>query len=233
MEPIRVFIVEDDPMVANINMRFTERIAPFKVVGISITEVDAINQIQEKLPDLVLLDIYLTQGNGLNVLRQIRNTNLPIDIILVTAAKDTPTIHETLRYGAIDYLIKPFNLERLQKALNNYRQLRQAITEYPDREQSDVDLLNSFTHTITSPAYPIPSAYSLPKGVHQLTLEQIEKYLERQKRPLSCQEIALELAMSKITVWRYLEYLVEIEKVIVELVYGAKGRPTKRYVIKY
>lgn len=224
MNVIKVFIVEDDPMVANINKRFTERIPPFKVVGTSQTESDALAQIKQLAPDLVLLDIYLPQGSGLNLLKEIRGLNLPTDVILVTAAKDTLTIYQTLRYGALDYLIKPFEMERLQQALQNYMKLRQLMSRNAALSQTELDKLN------------LPSkedeGLPLPKGVHVLTLEQIISYLLKQNTPLSCQQIASALTMSKITAWRYLEFLAEQGKVHVELEYGTVGRPTKLYLVK-
>lgn len=229
MEPIRVFIVEDDPMVANINQRFAEKLSAFKVVGTASTETEALQQILHLQPDLVLLDIYLTQGSGLNILKQIRLHSLPTDIILVTAAKDTSTIHETLRYGAVDYLIKPFDMERLHKALRNYQKLRQTLSGNLDLSQTDLDQLSSTTKQTRSSPVSSPTPSTLPKGVHQFTLDQIHRFLGHQNQPLSCQQIASGLSMSKITIWRYLEYLVEVGKVKVDLEYGTVGRPTKLY----
>lgn len=232
MDPIRVFIVEDDPMVASINKRFTEKIAPFIVVGISNNENDSLRQIIETKPDLVLLDIFLTHGNGLNILQRIRQKKIPTDIILVTAAKDSSTIHEALRYGAVDYLIKPFDLDRLHQALQSYLRLRHMMSNNLDLSQHDLDGLNTLVE-LTSEIIPPPKSAALPKGIHQLTLEQILSFLTKQENALSCQHIALELAISKITIWRYLEFLVETSKVHVELEYGTIGRPTKLYQVNH
>ncbi|HWJ02822.1 MAG TPA: response regulator [Verrucomicrobiae bacterium] len=223
MEQIKVFIVEDDPMVASINQRLTEKVTPFSVVGTGTTEAGALNQIETLNPDLVLLDIFLPQGNGLELLKQIRNRNIPTDIIVVTAAKDTNTIYETLRYGAVDYLIKPFDFERLQLALRNYLRLRQLMGKDKTLNQAELDKLNFM------PEESNPVSGWLPKGVHTITLEQIISYLIKQSQPVSCLDLASALSISKITVWRYLEYLISKEKVEVELEYGTKGRPTKLY----
>lgn len=222
MKDVKVFIVEDDPMVALINTRFVENLPPFKVIGTSSTEENALETISKLRPDLILLDIYLPQGNGLDLLKQIRYLGLPIDVILVTAAKDSATIYESLRFGAIDYLIKPFDFERLQQAFNNYLRLRQLISKNIDLKQEDLDKLNM-------PSDEDKSLTDLPKGVHLLTLEQILSFLLKQDQPLSCQQIASALNMSKITVWRYLEYLTDNGKLKVDLVYGTVGRPTKYY----
>lgn len=230
MEPIRVFIVEDDPMVASINKRFTEKMVPFKVIGISNNENDAFKLIKETQPDLVLLDIFLTHGNGLNILKRIRQKKIPTDIILVTAAKDSLTIQEALRYGAVDYLIKPFDMDRLQQALRSFLRLRRMMSKNLDLSQHDLDELNTPVE-LTIEIVPPSKSTILPKGVNQFTLDQILNFLNKQDKTLSCQHIALELTLSKITVWRYLEYLAATGTVQVELEYGTIGRPTKCYRI--
>lgn len=226
MELINVFIVEDDPMVASINKQFTEKVVPFKVIGNTNSEGDALNKIRDLQPDLVLVDIFLPNGSGLNLLKQIRLENIHTDIILVTAAKDTLTIQEALRYGAVDYLIKPFDFERLQQGLLTYLSLRQLITEHTDVSQDELDQYN-----YSADIGGLNTLSSLPKGVHFITLKQLLSYLDSQKNSLSCQQIADALTLSKITAWRYLEYLVEKGKVEVTLEYGAIGRPTKHYRI--
>ncbi|HHV65195.1 MAG TPA: response regulator [Peptococcaceae bacterium] len=226
MDLIRVFIIEDDPMVASINKQFTEKVAPFKVVGTSNCEAEAFQRILELKPDLILLDIFLPNGNGLNLLKNIRKENIPTDIVIVTAAKDTGTIQEALRYGAVDYLIKPFSFERLQQALLNYRNLRQMIDEHADVSQEELDQYN-----LSADLAGLNTLSSLPKGVHFFTLNQLLKFLDSQNDSLSCQEIADALSLSKITAWRYLEYLLEKGKVEVTQEYGSIGRPTKHYKI--
>ncbi|MFZ5943130.1 MAG: response regulator [Bacillota bacterium] len=226
MRPVRVLIVEDDPMVASINKKLTEKVEPFKVIDISTNEDDALVKMEKLAPDLVLLDIFLAKGNGLELLQKIRKIDIPSDVILVTAAKDSKTISQCMRYGAIDYIIKPFDLERLEKSLKNYLKLRMLFDKDKEIKQSELDKLN-----VTSENEFLTIQEVLPKGVHALTLDQIIVYLLKQNKPLSCEQIAGELSMSKITVWRYLEYLVEQDKVNVELVYGTVGRPSKRYYI--
>lgn len=227
MKQITVFIVEDDPMVVSINKRFTEKVAPFKVIGTSSSQDNALTQIEQLRPDIVLLDIFLPQGNGLEILKQIRHREIPTDVILITAAKDAETIYQTMRYGAIDYIIKPFDMERLEQALRNYEKLRLLLNKKTDLSQSDIDRLNAVGDNANKNMQA-----SLPKGLHLLTLEQIISFMLKQNKPLSCQQIADSLNMSKITAWRYLEYLVDAGKLLVSLEYGL-GRPTKLYMVNF
>ncbi|MEG6522671.1 response regulator [Desulfotomaculum sp. 1211_IL3151] len=224
-KPIKVFIVEDDPMVADINKRMVEKVKPFKVVGLASNEQEGLAKIGETKPDLVLLDVYLTKGNGLSLLQFLRQKEIPCDVILITAAKDTETIYKTLRYGAIDYIIKPFNLERLEIALKNFLKLRTIMDKKDELSQAELDLFNN------NPGVSEKQEKNLPKGVHLLTLNHIVNFLLKEKKPLTCQEIADSLSMSKITVWRYLEFLAESNKVSVDLDYGTVGRPSKKYYV--
>lgn len=226
MELIKVLIVEDDPMVASINKQFTEKVPAFKVVAICDSESESMEKLKELRPDLILLDVYLPHGSGVSFLKQIRQEGIPVDVILITAARDTVTIQESLRYGAVDYLIKPFDFERFQQALMNYLNLRMMIKENTNVDQTDLDQF----HFVSNPGELNPLT-SLPKGVHFLTLKQILNFLANQQKALSCQEIADSLGLSKITAWRYLEYFVEKGNVEVSLEYGSIGRPTKLYRI--
>ncbi len=227
--PFSVLIVEDDPMVADILRRVIERVNGFKVVGSSNTESEALDSISKLLPDLILLDIYLPAGNGLNILKHVRQQELATDIILVTAAKDVQTVYATLRFGAIDYIIKPFDLDRLKAALKNYARMRKIFNKKEDIRQDDLDRLGNKDDPDAAAASP--DGEVLPKGVHQLTLEQLLTTLLREKKPLTCQEVATVMSMSKITVWRYLEYLVGVGKIKYSLLYGGTGRPSKAYYI--
>lgn len=225
MSKIQVLIVEDDPMVAELNKSYVEQIGnPFKVTGLCFTESQALEFIESNTPDLVLLDIFLPNGSGMFLLKTIRQKNLMIDVILITAAKDSNTVQEALRYGAIDFLIKPFGFKRFKQALLNYVHLKKIIESEEEIKQTDIDSRFDFLEIDYS-------SFSLPKGVHLLTLRVINDYLYENPTPKSCQEISDNLSMSRITTWRYLEYLVKQGQVSVSLDYQI-GRPTKLYRLK-
>lgn len=188
-------------MVSDILRRAIERISGFKVMGTSASESDALQKIAKLLPDLILLDIYLPSGNGLNILKQVRQSELATDVILVTAAKDVETVYATLRFGAVDYIIKPFDLNRLKAALMNYARMRKILNKKEDIHQDDLDKIGNKSDPDVDAA-KAPDREELPKGVHQLTLEQLLTILLREKKPMTCQEIATVMSMSKITVWR-------------------------------
>ena len=121
MNKIKVFIVEDDPMVKEINTRFLEKLEGFIVVGNASSIEEAKVKIIKENADLMLLDIFLPDGKGIDLLKWIRTKEIAIDTILITADKCKASVDEAFKYGAIDYLIKPFKFERFKEALSNYR----------------------------------------------------------------------------------------------------------------
>ncbi|NLY49826.1 MAG: response regulator [Firmicutes bacterium] len=218
---LRVLIVEDDPMVANVNKRYVERAGPFQVVGMVASGEGAIRAVQDKQPDLVLLDVYLPRGNGLEVLESIRRTNVAVDVILITAAQDVDTVEQALRYGAVDYIIKPFDFARLAVALSAYRERRKRLAVRDELAQPEIDrLVMGMGADAVLPA--------LPKGLDPYTLEQVRCYLQPGEA-FSAQEVATGLDLSRITARRYLEYLVMCGEALVELDHVSVGRPVKRY----
>ena len=95
---IRTLVVDDDPMTASIHRSYVERITGFEVVGEAHTGAEAVALATRLAPDLVLLDIYLPDMTGLDVLRALRAAGpTRIDVIAVTA--DTLTVAQATLTG--------------------------------------------------------------------------------------------------------------------------------------
>ena len=116
----RILIVEDDPMVANLNSRLIQTMEGFELAGIASDAKEALSFLAENTVDLILLDIYMPGMNGLEMLSRVREMKCPVDVLVVSAARDSNSIQSALRNGAVDYLIKPFDFERLRQALQAY-----------------------------------------------------------------------------------------------------------------
>lgn len=222
---IRVLLIEDDPMVQEVNRQFVMRIDGFQVVGAAGNGVEGLRKIHELSPDLVILDIYMPEQNGIETLQQIRRQETRIDVIVVTAANDHPTVRNALQNGAVDYIIKPFTFERMQKALEKYKLFHHGIRVEEAVSQRQLD---EFFHSNANKK--APSVTELPKGLNEVTYQQIISHLQEQKKAKSAEEVADAVGIARVTARRYLDYLVQTGDIKIELKYGGVGRPVNRYI---
>ena len=128
MKELRVLIVEDDPMVADINRKFTEAVIGFVVAGTARNGQEALLLLEKEKPDLLILDVYMPEVDGVSVLSLLRKSDIPVDVIMVTAAGDTETVARIMRQGVIDYIVKPFKFERYRAALESYLEFRKKLS---------------------------------------------------------------------------------------------------------
>ncbi|WP_393935852.1 response regulator [Aeromonas rivipollensis] len=217
---IKILIVEDDPAIAEIHRRFVQRLAGFEVLGVALTLFDAREQIAILKPDLVLLDVWLPDGEGFSLLRELRQSGAHLDVILLTAAREAAALQEAMRLGVVDFILKPVVFERLRDTLGNYAESRAALAALADIDQQAVDAL------FGTPLQQV-AAGGLPKGIDALTLQRVLAALNPQGA--SAEEIGNRVGVSRTTARRYLEFLVGQQLVSPELEYGTVGRPERRY----
>ncbi|MCL7746215.1 response regulator [Halalkalibacter alkaliphilus] len=223
---IKVLILDDDPMVAEFNKRYLQEVEGFELVDIAKSYNEALEVINHKEVDLLLLDIYMAGKNGLELLQQIRKKDKwKIDVILVTAADDVDSIQTALRYGAVDYIIKPFEFERFNQALTTYREKNHLLKKQNFLKQEELD--RKIFHQNEK------KQMSLPKGLTANTLQVIvNAILEKEAEPFSTDEIAEQVQVSRVSVRKYIKYLKEIGVLGERMTYGAIGRPVYLYVNK-
>lgn len=224
---IKVLIAEDDPRIALLHQNMVEKVTGFEVITIANT----IAQLQEYIvlmkPDLLLLDVYFPDGNGIDFLGWMRNNSVSTDVILITAAKEMASLEKSLRYGVFDYLIKPIMFYRFSASLEKFRGYKEKVITQEELSQSKVD--EFFNKTVQTGK---PLHVGLPKGVDGITLEKILSVLHHGKTFFSASEIAEHLGINRTTARRYLEYLVSEMKVEVDSLYGSVGRPERKYRLK-
>lgn len=171
-------------------------------------------------PDLVLLDIYLTDGNGLDILRALRQKESSPDVILITADRDVNTLQEAMRGGVVDYLLKPVIFSRLEESINKYLSQKEQFINRVDIDQTMVDAM---LHSSTT----APMA-RLPKGIDGVTLEKVRQLFVNEKQ-LTADQAGELIGASRTTARRYLEYLISSGELSADLSYGSVGRPERTY----
>lgn len=219
---IRTVIVEDDFNIASIHKGFLERIGGFEVVGEARTAKDAIELIEQLHTDLVLLDIYLPDASGLDVLRRLRALGRGhVDVIAITAARDVDTLRSALQGGAVHYLVKPFEFNVFREKLESYAAARARLASARQLDQAEVDRVVGLLRP--------EGRGALPKGLSTATLELVARALRDALRDLSAVEVAKRTGLSRVTSRRYLDHLVRSGTVELTMRYGSAGRPEHRY----
>jgi two-component system CitB family response regulator len=223
----RVLVVDDDFAVAALHRGFVEAHSGFVVVGTAHTGADAVEAATRLTPDLVLLDIYLPDMTGIDVLRELRRSvEPPVDVIAITAARELETVRAAMAGGVLHYLVKPFPAQVLHERLDDYLRHWEALRRTERRaerlDQRDVDRLLGAPRAVRS-------APPVPKGLSRHTLEKVAAALAHSAGDASAREVGDEVGISRVSARRYLEHLVESGQAQVAPKYGAAGRPENRY----
>lgn len=223
--PIGVVILEDDPMVLELHRQYIARVRNFSLLGCAADGEAGLKLIGRRRPHLAVVDIYMPGLSGLELLKNIRKQGWNTDVILVTAAHDSESVQQGIQYGAIDYIIKPFTFARFKKALERYREYFTKLrTGDKAVSQQDID-------TLKADAGLTGSRNNLPKGLQRTTLEVIVELLRHTSGYFTAREIAITLGISRITVKRYLNFLLEGGCLEETLVYGPVGRPQQKFQV--
>ena len=224
-EEFKVVLIEDDPMVQEVNKEFIKSVKGFQVIAIASNGEEGISFVKKMKPDLVILDIFMPKKDGIQVLQEFRKQQLETDVIVVSAAKDRETIKLMLQNGAIDYIIKPFKLHRIQQALEKYRQYRISLRDSGSISQEQLDLLlysGRSERTLSN----------LPKGLNECTINESVTYVKQQEEPRSAEDVARAIGIARVTARRYLDYLEKRGVIHLAVQYGGVGRPINRYVFR-
>ena len=219
---IRVLVVDDDFMVARIHVGFVERVKGFEVAGVAHSGAEAADAVARLLPDLLLLDLYLPDRFGLDLLADLRAGPHPCDAIVITAAKEGDAVRAAVRLGVADYLLKPFGFPDLEERLERYAAQRRLLDRTEVHGQDDVDKV--FVRAASAGA-----AMALPKGMSAETARLVEGALTGAAETLSATEVAELVGISRVSARRYLEHFVTTGQADVRLRYGSTGRPERRY----
>lgn len=222
---IHVLLVDDDALTLELHRDYLARLEGFAVVAECTGARAAVSAILERPPaegiDLVLLDMTMPDGTGLDVLRHVRARAADVDVIAITGVRDAEVVRQMVGLGVVQYLIKPFPFAVFRERLEHYRAYRERARDTSGpATQAEIDaMLGSLRPT--APAV-------LPKGLSAETLERVTAAV-RERGPLSAAETASELGMSRVAARRYLEHLADGDLVVRSPRYGTPGRPETEY----
>lgn len=222
---MNVLIVEDDPMVGQLNAAYLARLSGMHLISRCSDVVSALAVLEREAVDLVLLDVYLGRRSGLEVAEWLDNNPRDTDVILITAASEPETVRAARRLGVSDYLVKPFTFERFADALDACRRRRQVLESLSgDVDQRALDSL------FRARARPSASIEGLPKGLTGNTLAQIAAaLLAFDDDSFATDALTDRTGMSRVSVRKYLRYLVSQEILSETFAYGQVGRPAFAY----
>ncbi|GLJ62768.1 transcriptional regulatory protein [Microbacterium barkeri] len=225
MTPIRVLVVEDDPRAAQAHGAYLARLDGFALVGTAHTAASARRAIRhayatDERIHLVLLDLNLPDGHGLELCRELRAAGIAIDVIAVTAVRELGAVRQAVAVGVVQYLIKPFTFDVFAAKLRAYR-------EYFERMRSPVSALSQREVDTAFAALRTTNLPGLPKGLSQETLDAVTELIAAEG--LSASEVADVLGLSRVTARRYLEFLADGGVVARSPRHGGRGRPELEY----
>ncbi|MEK4137512.1 response regulator [Kurthia sp. FSL E2-0154] len=222
---IDVVLIEDDPMVRQVNRQFLEQIEGIRIVGVAKDGIEGVEQLKTLAPDVALMDIFMPEQDGIKTLQQIRDQGLPVDVIAVTAANDMKTIEKMLQLGVYDYIMKPFTFDRMKQIIQQYLAYKAYITK---KEALNQDELDQLLHPTRETDHYHDA---LPKGLNGATLQKIIQFIEEQTGAVTAIEVAQGVGLARVTARRYLDYLEKQRQVVIDIQYGGVGRPVNQYRI--
>lgn len=227
---IKTMIVEDDPMVREINSKFLNKVKGFSLQKAAANLTEAMEFISVNEIDLILLDVFLPNENGIDFLKWLRKNEISSDVILITADKSVDRIKEAFRYGVVDYLIKPFTFERFSESLGIFKERINSYRSNETIEQGELDklILNNKHGELSHEQLD----NNLEKGLNKYTYNSIANEINNTKAEyVTTEELSEKLGMAKVTVRKYLDYMGKQGKLEKIIEYGKIGRPLYKYKI--
>lgn len=186
MLKIRAVIAEDDFRVADIHEKFLKNFDEIEVVGKAVNAKKTLRILEQKSPDLLLLDVYMPDQLGTDLLPDIRKKFPNVDIIMITAATDRDQLEKALHYGVENYLIKPVEMKRFNQVIEEYLKKVHLMKSKQEIDQDFVDLIlnkgTAIAETNDGPA--------LPKGVDEITLAKVIEVLKASDIGLSAEQVS-------------------------------------------
>lgn len=208
----RVLVLDDDFRVAGIHVDVVQATPGFQVLDSVRSIAAARAAMAREMPDLVLADVYLPDGDGIELVRA-----AGIDAFVLTAADEPAAVRRALHAGTLAYLVKPFSQRMLADKLDRYARFRKVVSGRRGLGQEKIDQALSIMHGRAEPATTAGSA------TEQLMLDALGS------EESSAAEVAQRAGVSRATAQRRLAAMTRRGVLEVRLRYGTSGRPEHLY----
>ncbi|MGK9146382.1 response regulator [Plantibacter flavus] len=213
-----VLVVDDDFHVARLHCRIVDHLDGFRALPPVGSAAEAMRAVATGRPELILLDGYLPDRNGLELL-----TELTVDTIVISAASDAASVRRALRAGALGYLVKPFAPQLLHDRLTAYARFRNVLADDATVDQESIERALRILHSGDATA-STRSRSATESAVLEAVAEAGGEH--------SAADIAAVVGVSRATAQRYLAALAGRGLVTTQLRYGTTGRPEHRYSVR-
>ncbi len=110
-QPIRILVVDDEPFICRLAQR--EMALPGREVTTAATSGQALKFVSQQSFDVIVLDVRLPDGSGLELLERFRESLPDVEVIMITGYSEVPSAVKAMKMGAYDYVTKPFSLEKI------------------------------------------------------------------------------------------------------------------------
>ena len=162
-------------MVMQIHSNYLARAGGFSVAERVSDGEQALAALKKEQVDLIILDVFMPKADGFAVLQRIREEGYDTEVIMVTAANDYASLNRAMKLGALDYLIKPYDYSRLEKALKKFRRKmnrKEGGQKAVLLEQREVDLFFEESEREDD----------LPKSINPNTIELVRRFFREHGR---------------------------------------------------
>ena len=225
---VGVWIVEDDFRVAGIHADYVKDIDSCVVLESLRSGNETLKKLKEaaNLPDVILLDLYIPDVEGYSLIKEIRALYPAVKIIVISAASEAEHVQDIMSLGVFDYIIKPFEVQRLTHSIQRYLYIENIFFAKEHLSQKEVDELffQPFKEGQQEP---------LAKGIDLHTLQSVKALFEENIFvEMTATTLSEEIGTSRSTARRYLEYLVGEQFLETKLIYGSVGRPERKYMYR-
>lgn len=220
---MNVLIIEDDPMVDFIHRNYLEKVNKFQIILSSDSVSDALNKLDHYNIDLILLDIHIKEGNGIQFLENLRLKHHNCEVIIISAVNDGKIVNSGFHFGIVDYLIKPFTFERFESSITSFLDRKKQLNQHIIN-QSQIDKLKNGQNNKQK-----QDNIFLEKGLSESTYNLVLSTISTLNREFTIQELTDATNLSHVSVRKYVAFMEENEIIEAKQIYTKVGRPYKIY----